>query len=909
MAILVLLGWVFDVDQLKSVMPQWVSVKVNGAIAFLLAAVSLWLLAPASGEATPARRRAAHTLAAVVAVIAVATLLEYILGVDLHIDQALFRDAPGAVGTIEPGRMSPQGALGFLLIASALLTLRLPVHLPLPLPLSFPRIRARRVRLDALLLLPVMLVALLSFASYLYGAPALHTFSGHTGIALHGAFAFAVLAVGILAARPDNNSLQVFIEDSLGGGIARRLIPWVIIGPILLGFIRLKAQQAGYFGTEFGLAVFATSNVVVFGMLAWWTANSISKAEVERALSEKRFRQVAENMTEVFFVMDPWFRETLYINPAYERIWGRSCQSLHDNPSSFLEPIAAEDRPAVIEKLDRIVEGDDPGDIEFRIVHDDGSVRWILAHAVPVRNPQGEVYCISGVALDITERRKAADALGESRTRYQNLTEASFDGIVISQDDIIRAANPGFLKMFGYDRDEEVIGRPSTDFANREYVDDANRRATTGLLGQYEIIGKRKDGGKLLLEVTTRADTMGGRPARISALRDVTEKRSLEEQFRQAQKMEAVGRLAGGVAHDFNNLLTVISGNTELVLEQLQPGDPSVDDLKQILAAATGATSLTQQLLAFSRQQVIEPKTIALGDVVLKTNKMLRHLIGEDIDVATNIGGAPCIVFIDPGQLEQVLMNLAVNARDAMPTGGKLTIETSIAELDEASASRHWPASPGRFALLAVSDNGAGMDAVTRAKIFEPFFTTKEQGKGTGLGLATVYGIVKQSGGYISVYSEPGMGTTFRIYLPLVAEALESDAEPIALQLMPTGFETVLLVEDSDGVRGIARRILVKQGYSVMETGSPVDALAMANRPDLRIQLLLTDVVMPQMSGRELAERFAPMHPQSKILYMSGYTDDAIVRHGVLSAGVSYIQKPFTPNSLARKVRDVLDAV
>lgn len=513
------------------------------------------------------------------------------------------------------------------------------------------------------------------------------------------------------------------------------------------------------------------------------------RRQTEAALREReeRFRQLAENMEEVFFILDAQFRETLYISPAYEQIWGRSCQSLYANPRSFLESVVAEDQERLLESVATIQRGVDPGKTEFRIAQPGGQTRWVLAHAVPIRNHRGEVYRISGVALDITERRV------------------------------------------------------------------------------------------------------------------------LEEQFRQAQKMEAVGRLAGGVAHDFNNLLTIIMSYTSMMLEDIGERDPRRADLEQVSKAASDAASLTRQLLAFSRQQVILPRLVVVEDVVRGMEKMLRRLLTENVELVTVLSAEPSTILIDPGQLDQVIMNLVVNATDAMPHGGRLTIETSAVDLDEAYAASHWPAIPGRFAMLAVTDTGLGMDEATRARIFEPFFTTKELGKGTGLGLATVYGIVKQSGGFIWVYSEPGQGATFKIYFPL-AESNASSAEPIATPVaVPRGSETILLVEDAAAVRHAARSVLERYGYRVIEAANGSAALSAIAQHDTAIQLLLTDLVMPGMSGRQLAEQLAPRYPELRVLYMSGYTDDSVIRNGLLTADIPYLQKPFAPEVLVRKVREVLD--
>jgi len=383
----------------------------------------------------------------------------------------------------------------------------------------------------------------------------------------------------------------------------------------------------------------------------------------------------------------------------------------------------------------------------------------------------------------------------------------------------------------------------------------------------------------------------------------------LEAQFLQAQKMETIGNFAGGVAHDFNNLMTVVLSYAELLAEELEPGDPMRVDLGEIRSAGLRATGLTRQLLAFSRRQVLQPKVVELGEIVAGMENMLRRLIGEDVELATSCAAQLGKVLVDPGQIEQVIMNLAVNARDAMPQGGMLTIETKAVALDEPFAAEHAGIHPGTHVMLAVSDTGTGIDKATQARMFEPFFTTKERGKGTGLGLATVFGIVQQSGGTIWVYSEPGKGTTFKLYFP-VAEHAEPPRASVAPAARATlhGTETILLVEDEEAVRTLIRTILTKYGYNVLAAQNVGDAFLLCDQHPAKIDLLLTDVVMPRMSGRQLAERLSPIRPDMKVLYMSGYTDDAVVRHGVLEATLAFIQKPITPEPLARKIRAVLDA-
>jgi signal transduction histidine kinase/ActR/RegA family two-component response regulator len=385
------------------------------------------------------------------------------------------------------------------------------------------------------------------------------------------------------------------------------------------------------------------------------------------------------------------------------------------------------------------------------------------------------------------------------------------------------------------------------------------------------------------------------------------EREALQEQLRQSQKVEAIGRLAGGVAHDFNNLLTVIKGYSQLTLAEMKAEDPFRENIEEIKKSADRASDLTRQLLAFSRRQIMEMKVLDLNTILQNLEKMLRRLIGEDIGLTFLSGDDLRRVKVDPGQIEQVIINLSVNARDAMPKGGKLTIETANAVLDEEYARKHIAVKPGRYVMVSVSDTGMGMTPEVRERVFEPFFTTKERGRGTGLGLSTVYGIVKQSGGNIWIYSEPDRGTTFKIYLPQVDEALEELREKVETRELPRGIETVLIVEDDKEVRKLVARILENHGYKVLEASQGSEALPLSKEYKEQIHLMLADVVMPGLDGRELAERIKLLHPRMKVLYMSGYTENAITHHGILEKGMNYIQKPFTVDALTRKVREVLD--
>jgi len=511
------------------------------------------------------------------------------------------------------------------------------------------------------------------------------------------------------------------------------------------------------------------------------------------------------------------------------------------------------------------------------------------------------------------ERERMKRQLREREEYFKSLIEQAMDIIaVLDADGAVRYASPSVLPLLGYDA-EELVGQHILDLVHPDDVGPALRVFAEGVAtGQGgRLLGlqvRHKDGTYRSLEAIGRylLDDPVVRGVVINA-RDVTERRSLERQLLQAQKMEAVGRLAGGIAHDFNNVLTAIFGYADLLTEEFPAGSPARQDLEEIRKAATRASALTRQLLAFSRQQVLAPVVLSVNDLVDDVDKMLRLLVGEDVELRLILASDAGNVRADSGQLQQVIMNLVVNARDAMPTGGKLVIETADAELTEQYAELHQAVIPGRYVMLAVSDTGVGMDAQTKARIFEPFFTTKEKGKGTGLGLSTVYGIVKQSGGYVWVYSEPGHGTTVKVYLPRVDAPAEPQAPPRETATL-TGTETILLAEDDEILRPLTKGLLTKLGYTVLDAESAQQALAVAGARQGPIHLLVADVVMPGASGRELARRLAQSRPETRVLYVSGYTDDAIVHHGMLEPGLKFLQKPFTPAALARKVREVLDA-
>jgi two-component system cell cycle sensor histidine kinase/response regulator CckA len=526
-------------------------------------------------------------------------------------------------------------------------------------------------------------------------------------------------------------------------------------------------------------------------------------------------------------------------------------------------------------------------------------------------------------ASQVVIASQSTESLRESEEKYRTLVEGSLQGVIIGQANPTRLSfvNPPMGTLTGFAQDEllamdqaQLMELLHPGDRERFFKELARRMSGEDVAARDEYRILKSDGSTVWVQTYTTNITFGGDKAIMAAFVDDTERKmaeqdkaKLEEQYRHSQKMEAVGRLAGGVAHDFNNVLCSITGNASLVLTDLSADDPLHERIEGISKAAERAADLTRQLLAFSRKQVIEPKVIDLSQMVESLHTMLVRLIGEDVILKTVPQERLGRVRVDPGQIEQIVLNLAINARDAMPTGGDLLIETADVTLEDDYCEMHTNARPGPYVMLAVSDTGHGMSAEIRDKIFEPFFTTKELGQGTGLGLATVFGIVEQNGGRIEVYSEPGQGSTFKVYFPRVGESAEPLDRPQGAQI-PGGSETVLVVEDDKMVRRLAQMLLEHLGYQVLSAGSGAEAIALAQQHETPIHLLLTDVVMPRINGRELAESLTGLQPGLKVIFTSGYTHNVIAQQGVLDEGVQFIAKPYTLGTLATKVRQVLDS-
>ncbi len=513
---------------------------------------------------------------------------------------------------------------------------------------------------------------------------------------------------------------------------------------------------------------------------------------------------------------------------------------------------------------------------------------------------------------DITERRKAEASLRETQATFLTVLDSMAAMVYVGDMETheILFMNKYMKDSFGADFTGKICWKSFSNesgpcgHCNNDKLLDEEGNPT----GVQVWNNKNPATGKWYINYDRAIKWTDGRYVRLQLATDITDLKIMEQQFRQAQKMEAIGTLAGGVAHDFNNILTTIIGNANLVLMEIGKDDTLREEIEEIKIAGERAASLTRQLLAFSRKQVIKPEVMDLNEVINETEKMLKRMIGENIEFQTVLEPDLWKVNMDSGQIDQIIINMAVNSRDAMLQGGKFIIETANVDLDKNFFREHGiDETPSSYVMLAISDTGSGMDKETREHIFEPFFTTKEIGKGTGLGLSTVYGIAKQNNGFIWVYSEPGQGTTFKIYLPKVKESVESEEKERTPVGDLNGSETVFIVEDDDRLRNLARKILERHGYSVLDAEDGEDALRVSEAHEGRIDLMLTDVVMPKMGGKEVAERLQPLYPQMKVIYMSGYTDDVIAHHGVLEPGLNFLEKPFTPEDLARNVREVLD--
>ena len=655
---------------------------------------------------------------------------------------------------------------------------------------------------------------------------------------------------------------------------------------------------------QFGLTPVGDLDLVIFNDIT-----ERKRAETALRESEERFRGALENIPDVVVIYDRDLR-IQYINEATRRLTGRPASDFIGHREEEIWP--PEVYEVYLPTLREALETRKICSLETNLLFPGDILRNLSITCVPLLNEKSEVREILGITRDFTERNRAEVSLRESEERYRNLLEVAPVGITVHSEGKIVFTNPAGLKLLGAASYDQLIGKPIAEIIHPEGLEKARdriQRMMAGEKGLYpaEDVYLRLDGKPIDVEVMASSLTFKGKPAVQVIVTDITEHRKLEAQYYQAQKMESIGTLAGGVAHDFNNILSAIIGYGHVALMKMAGDDPQRPNIESMLEAADRAAHLTQDLLLFSRKQVSELKPVDLNKVVGQVEKFLKRVIGEDIACKKTVTDHPLTVFADSHQLEQVLMNLATNARDAMPGGGAFTIQTEQVDLHEDFTRAHGFGKPGPYAMITVSDTGKGMDEETRKRIFEPFFTTKEVGKGTGLGLAVVYGIIKQHDGFINVYSEPGKGTTFRIYLPIITAVVTEETKAQKKEAPARGTETVLLAEDDEALRKLSRIVLTQNGYTVIEAVDGEDAVRKFRKNKDRIHILLFDLIMPKMNGKEAYDEIRKIRPDMKVLFASGYAPDIVWQKASLEPGSHLIYKPVSPMELLRKVRSVLD--
>ena len=887
---LVLVGWLIDSETLKSLSPRFAEMKANTAVGFICVGASLVILQ------LERFRRLAHALAAAVVVLGAATLSQYVFGWELGIDELLFSDATGGLETLSPGRMGANTAFNFTVVGVSLLLL------------DVERRGLRPAQIGAAIVFVVALVVLLGYA---FDAPRLERGfipENFTPMATHTAVAFGLVSLALMVSRPSTGIMVTVTSQGAGGLLVRRLLAPALVLTVALGYLRLEGQRAGLYGTEEGVALFATSLIVVIGGLILITAQSLERVDAERRAVEARERAVVEAALDCIITIDEQGRVTDF-NPVAERTFGYTrAEALGREIGELIVPPSL--RHAHRRGLARLAATGETRiagrRLELTAMRSDGSEFPVELEIARLRSSGAAAFV--GHVRDISERVEAQRAT----SRLAAIVESSLDAIVATElDGTITAWNPAAERLYGYAA-EQIIGRSASVLLPPDEVGDLPvllDRVRRGETFEHEAERVRTNGEPIHLSLTA-FPVRGGSGEVVAAaviVRDLSERRRLEEQLRQAQKIEAIGQLAGGVAHDFNNLLTVIAGYAGVARNQVGAG-PGGSELEEIEQAAWRAADLTNQLLAFSRKQLLDPVLLDLNEVVETLLPMLGRLLGEEIEIGALADDGLPPVFVDRSQVEQVIVNLAVNARDAMPRGGTLTIETRTALLDERDAREH-DVQPGDYACMTVTDTGSGIDPETLEHIFEPFYTTKDVGQGTGLGLATVHGVVAQSDGYVSVSSELDLGTTFKVYFPRA----ESDAEPPATADAERdaealgGAETILLCEDNDAVRRYIGTMLSEEGYTVLPASTPQEAIDLAGTTARTIDVLVTDVAMPGMSGTELAEQLHDSLARPRVLYLSGHTAEALRSRG-LEPGGAFVQKPIEPVELLSALRDLLDA-
>jgi signal transduction histidine kinase/CheY-like chemotaxis protein len=818
MASTVLTGWALGISGAKTLFLGSVTIKPNTAIGLGLGALCLLLHSRIVSGASW-RRPAVWGLSLVVTAVGTLTLVEYVWGVNLGIDQIAFAVREDWGRTAAPGRMAAVSAGAFVLLGIGLMTL------------DYRTSSGRRLSIVPLVATGTL--GLTAVLAYVYGAIPTAGLGQGIQIAPLTAVAFIFLSFGALAIPPHGPWVATLLSDHAGGLLARRLLPVAILVPLALGGLRVFADWTGRFTIATQSAFSAVITMLAFGIVIWSTAALLDAAD--------RRRHVAEDERISLAVKE----EASRARADAERVSRFAAESAREQAE-----LATKEKAEALTVLEIVLATAPVGFALF-----DRDARYIRINSTFAAMYDAPVESYAG--------RSPADISHELGAGIEN-----------SVREVFRTGKPILEKELA----RPISGAGDTPAASRRHI----------MVSYYPLRGTDNS------------------PFAVGLIAvDTTEFKHLEAQLAQSQKMEAIGQLAGGVAHDFNNLLTVIMSYSAILLDDFEPSDSRRLDIEEITAAARRASALTRQLLAFSRKQMIQPHPTNVNNVIADVEKMLRRLIGEDIRFESTVGADLGLVNIDRGQLEQVLLNLAVNARDAMPEGGLLWIDTANIRLDSGDTRRQLYAPPGEYVLLSVSDTGTGMSDEVQKRVFEPFFTTKPVGQGTGLGLSTVYGIVKQLGGDLWLQSEPGQGSTFHVYLPRIEGVVKHTPSRGASPVSRVGSGTVLLAEDDHALRVLTERVLVSAGYTVLAARSGAHALEIARDHQGRIDLAISDVVMPELSGPEFVEELRRARPEVRVLFVSGYTDDEVMRRGVLEGETAFLQKPFAPDQLLEKIREV----
>ncbi len=920
-ALLGALGYAPGLQALGSVRETYIPMAPSTAASFVIMAGLL--LAMAWRPLSKASAGVAVVLAALVALFGGLEVVEHFVGVSLNFEDTLVPPA-GYLGQIPIARMSPFTGALFFFAGLAAISLA---------PRSMRQDREQEILLEhsaGLFGAAVTLGAFVALLAYLAGSPLLYDRGATVPMALTTAVGFLALGFATVCGS-GRRALPVapLLGSSTRAYLLRAFVPLATITTLVGCLLVLETAVLAEANPALVAAFMAVAMAVIAGFAVLWVARNVARAldqsESAREAAVVAMRRVndqlrasIDEMPVAYILWDNRFRVVEW-NTSAERIFGYSKREVLGKPAvDYVVPQTV--RPAVGAVVEKLLAGEaanytQPGNN----VQKDGTVISCLWYNTPLKDESGSTVAVLSMVVDVTERERAELTLRESEERFRNLVEHAADPLFLIRPDgrKIIEVNQQACDAFRYERDELLslaLADIDASFPFDEQFEGFVQSIEPGRPTTIKSVGKRKDGSTFPIEVRIGVLQLRGKPHLLAMVRDMTEREraeeeqaELQERYRQGQKMEAIGQLAGGIAHDFNNLLTVINSYADCAAEDLHDEDPLKSDMKQIAEAGHRAAMLTRQLLAFSRKQVLEPKILDLNEVVTDLESMLKRLVDEDIEFSTVLAENLDQIAADPSQIDQVLMNLAVNARDAMPAGGQLTIETANVQVDDAYASRHPELSCGPYVMLAVTDSGTGISAAARKRIFEPFFTTKDD-EGTGLGLSTVYGIVKQSGGSIVVTSEPGQGASFKVFLPRV-EPGSTERTPAAKPRQHRGTETLLLVEDEPLVRDLAKRILTSADYTVLAAANGGEALLECEQRGLDVDLVLTDVVMPRMNGNELVKRLSPLcRPDLKVLYMSGYTGDAIAQRGVLDEGGGFISKPFKAQALLARVRTALDA-